>query len=198
MAAVLSDHNSTEKKKDNLVIDQDDDNEDLDEVIADGEQLDQKKKKKKKKKKKSANNANEENAADIQKGLKDISINDNSSNQNKDTVNGECLETNAEVEDGVKGGSDQNKKKKKKNKPKSGSASNSSSAKQQTYPPSIPISELFPDGNFPVGQEMEYPSVSQDRYSTIHFSIIIHSFNLLVMFCINCILRQFKFSVSLF
>ena len=34
--------------------------------------------------------------------------------------------------------------------------------KQQTSPPSIPISELFPEGNYPEGEIMEYPVV-QDR-----------------------------------
>lgn len=46
-------------------------------------------------------------------------------------------------------------KKKKKKKPKG--------PKQQTDPPSIPICDLFPDGNFPVGQEMEYPIPNDSR-----------------------------------
>lgn len=41
------------------------------------------------------------------------------------------------------------KKKKKKN----------TGQKQQTSPPTIPISELFPDGNYPEGEIMEYPVV---------------------------------------
>ena len=35
--------------------------------------------------------------------------------------------------------------------------------KTQTDPPSIPISELYPDGNFPEGQICSYP-VNQDGY----------------------------------
>lgn len=31
--------------------------------------------------------------------------------------------------------------------------------KQQTDPPSIPISELFPDGNYPEGEIMKHPEV---------------------------------------
>lgn len=38
-----------------------------------------------------------------------------------------------------------------------------SSAKQQTDPPSIAIRQLFPDGNFPVGEEVEY-GANTDRY----------------------------------
>ncbi|XP_040569547.1 methionine aminopeptidase 2 [Lepeophtheirus salmonis] len=52
----------------------------------------------------------------------------------------------------------QKKKKKKRNrpkKPKNGENGVKSSGKQ-TDPPSLPISELYSDGNFPVGQEMEY------------------------------------------
>jgi len=29
---------------------------------------------------------------------------------------------------------------------------------QQTNPPSIPISELYPDGNYPEGQILEHPT----------------------------------------
>lgn len=160
MAAVLSDHNSTDgKPNDNLIIDEEEDNEELELLIGENEEhLDQKKKKKKKKKKKIINNLNEENVK-LEKNLNDISIEDNS---NKEVNNGECIESNAEVEDLLKGNSD-TKKKKKKNKPKSGLSQVSSfGSKQQTNPPTIPIRELFPDGDFPVGQEMEYPSVSQD------------------------------------
>lgn len=47
------------------------------------------------------------------------------------------------------------KKKKNKNKKKS--------AKTQTEPPSVPISELFPDGNFPEGQLMDHPIAANDQ-----------------------------------
>ena len=47
-------------------------------------------------------------------------------------------------------------KKKNKNK-KSGGGGGGGSAKTQTDPPSIPVSELFPGGNFPEGQIMEHP-----------------------------------------
>ena len=35
--------------------------------------------------------------------------------------------------------------------------------KMQTDPPSIPVSELFADGNFPEGEICKYP-VDQDKY----------------------------------
>ena len=44
-------------------------------------------------------------------------------------------------------------------KPKSGGKKK---AGKQTDPPSVPIKDLFPNGNFPVGQEMEYPDVWKD------------------------------------
>ncbi len=164
MAAVLSDHNCPKDNKECVAHDEDDDNEDIDGVIESEEQLDQKKKRKKKKKKKIIINTNEENL-DLVKGLNDISVNDNSNNGLiNDMSNEELVESKNESQECPK--SDQNKKKKKKNKSKSGlSQSTNSSGLKQTNPPTIPISQLFPDSNFPVGQEMEYPSVSQDWYS---------------------------------
>jgi hypothetical protein len=34
--------------------------------------------------------------------------------------------------------------------------------KQQTVPPSIPVSELFPDGNYPEGEIMKHPEINHD------------------------------------
>ncbi len=169
MAAVLSDHNCSKDSKECMAHVEDDDNEDIDGVIESEEQLDQKKKRKKKKKKKLIINTNEENL-DLVKGLNDISINDNSNNGlNNDISNEELAESKNESEECPK--SDQNKKKKKKSKSKSGlNQSINSSGLKQTNPPTIPISQLFPDSNFPVGQELEYPSVSQDRYSNYNLN----------------------------
>ncbi|CAH4019537.1 methionine aminopeptidase 2 [Pieris brassicae] len=55
----------------------------------------------------------------------------------------------APVENNAGEGEDKKKKKKNKNKNKSG-------IKSQTNPPTIPIAELFPDGNFPEGQIMDH------------------------------------------
>ncbi|KAL4710576.1 hypothetical protein ACJJTC_008978 [Scirpophaga incertulas] len=64
---------------------------------------------------------------------------------------------------------DDKKKKKKKNKNKSGK----SVGKEQTNPPTIPIAELYPDGNFPEGQITEHgpaegldERTAKDRFSS--------------------------------
>ena len=68
------------------------------------------------------------------------------------------------TEDG--GETEEAKKKKKKRKPRG------KGGKQQTDPPTIPIAELFPDGNFPEGQIMEHPSAAgvDDRTAKNRFS----------------------------
>ncbi|CAD0198363.1 unnamed protein product [Chrysodeixis includens] len=58
----------------------------------------------------------------------------------------------AEKIEDVAAEADEKKKKKKKNKSKSGKGP----SKEQTNPPTIPIAELYPDGNFPEGQIMEH------------------------------------------
>ncbi|XP_026730022.1 methionine aminopeptidase 2 [Trichoplusia ni] len=105
-----------------------DDEDDLD-AVEEGENKDPAKKKKKKKKKKKA-----------------------------ETEGGDSVTINAtekidpeKIEDGGAEG-DEKKKKKKKNKSKSGKGP----SKEQTNPPTIPIAELYPDGNFPEGQIMEH------------------------------------------
>ncbi|KAJ2938241.1 hypothetical protein O0L34_g17583 [Tuta absoluta] len=89
-----------------------------------------KKKKKKKKKKKSGENS--ENATTPEDGVV-INATDKVQSLSVDETEG-----------------DEKKKKKKKNKSKGGKAP------QQTNPPTIPIAELFPDGNYPEGQIMEH------------------------------------------
>ncbi|KAI5778228.1 methionine aminopeptidase 2-like protein [Geopyxis carbonaria] len=48
------------------------------------------------------------------------------------------------------------KKKKKKRKPKKKNKGNTSGATQQTSPPRVPLDQLFPSQNFPVGEECDY------------------------------------------
>ncbi|XP_021200861.3 methionine aminopeptidase 2 [Helicoverpa armigera] len=112
-------------------------------AVEDGETKDPaKKKKKKKKKKKAENDTNAEN--DVTEDV------------------GDKIEALA-VEDG-----DEKKKKKKKNKSKSGKGP----SKEQTNPPTIPIAELYPDGNFPEGQIMEHGPAEgiDDRTAKERFS----------------------------
>lgn len=101
-------------------------------AVEEGETKDPaKKKKKKKKKKKAENGANAENEpSEVTNALEKIEVT---------------------VEDAAAEG-DEKKKKKKKNKNKSGKGP----SKEQTNPPTIPIAELYPDGNFPEGQITEH------------------------------------------
>eukprot|EP00096_Caligus_rogercresseyi_P001235 TRINITY_DN1196_c0_g1_i1.p1 TRINITY_DN1196_c0_g1~~TRINITY_DN1196_c0_g1_i1.p1 ORF type:complete len:438 (-),score=107.44 TRINITY_DN1196_c0_g1_i1:1051-2319(-) len=61
--------------------------------------------------------------------------------------------------------SDEKKKKRKRNRAKKGKTAENGvkTGATQTDPPSVPISQLFPDGNFPVGQEMEYLPLKDGR-----------------------------------
>ncbi|XP_013188290.2 methionine aminopeptidase 2 [Amyelois transitella] len=100
--------------------------------VEENENKDPAKKKKKKKKKKKAveNEAGGENNVEGNEPGKVLSL---------------------AVEEPSPEGEDK-KKKKKKNKSKSGKGP----SKEQTNPPTIPIAELYPDGNFPEGQIMEH------------------------------------------
>lgn len=76
-------------------------------------------------------------------------------------VGTEGAENDAETED--------TKKSKKKRKPHG----KAGGPKQQTDPPTVPVSQFFPDGNFPIGQIMDYPPTAlmddrtaKERYSS--------------------------------
>merc|ERR1719491_2721646 len=57
----------------------------------------------------------------------------------------------------------QDKKKKKKNKKKKGAA-------VQTDPPTVPVKDLFPSGQFPVGQIMDHPIAQADTTAKNRFN----------------------------
>lgn len=57
------------------------------------------------------------------------------------------------------------KKKKKSNKPKT-----EGGKVKQTYPPSIPIAQLYPDGNFPEGEIQRHPIFTDDRKAADRFT----------------------------
>ncbi|XP_039748712.1 methionine aminopeptidase 2 [Pararge aegeria] len=104
-------------------------NEEEEEEIDGAEEIETKdpaKKKKKKKKKKKTAGTEIENGSEVPEKTENLPLEEN----------------NEEAE----------KKKKKKNKNKS----NKITGKIQTDPPTIPIGELFPDGNFPEGQIMDH------------------------------------------
>lgn len=90
-----------------------------------------------------------------QKAKKDAEKPDNDKNGQEDTNDKNNKETKS--------------KKKNKNK-KSGGGGGGGSAKTQTDPPSIPVSELFPGGNFPEGQIMEHPIANDDSKAKQRFS----------------------------
>lgn len=108
------------------------DEEELD-AVEEGETKDPAKKKKKKKKKKKTET---EAAAE---------------NESAEVTNASEKVEALTVDDAPAEG-DEKKKKKKKNKNKSGKGP----TKEQTNPPTIPIAELYPDGNFPEGEITEH------------------------------------------
>ena len=73
---------------------------------------------------------------------------------------------------GEEGTNNENKetKSKKKNKNKKSGGGGGAGAKTQTDPPSIPVSALFPSGNFPEGQIMEHPIANDDSKAKQRFS----------------------------
>ncbi|XP_026751510.2 methionine aminopeptidase 2 [Galleria mellonella] len=127
MAAVKTDELNKEE-----IVENGEEEDDLEGTEENGTKDPAKKKKKKKKKKKTADaDATIENKADV--------------NNTSEKIQSLSVEESA-------GDGDDKKKKKKKNKNKSGKGP----SKEQTNPPTIPIAELFPDGNFPEGQIMEH------------------------------------------
>ncbi|CAG4937317.1 unnamed protein product [Colias eurytheme] len=116
-------------------------------AVEDGDTKDPAKKKKKKKKKKKTAGTEEVPAENNEEGLE---------------KQAQALSVENNIGDG------EEKKKKKKNKNK-----NKNATKAQTNPPTIPIAELFPDGNFPEGQIMEHgpaegidERTAKDRFSS--------------------------------
>ena len=120
------------------------------------------KNKKKKNKKKKANATGENTDADINsEKVKDEESN-NTSQPKQEDDEGEKDDT---------GVSDEAKKKRKRNrnKKKKTEGANSEGLKQ-TDPPSLPVSQLFPDGNFPIGEIMDHHIAKDDRKAADRFS----------------------------
>jgi len=120
------------------------------------------KNKKKKNKKKKANTTEENN-----------DTNANSENV-KDEESNKKSQPKQEDDEGEKddtGNSEEAKKKRKRNrnKKKKTEGANSEGLKQ-TDPPSLPVSQLFPDGNFPIGEIMDHHIAKDDRKAADRFS----------------------------
>ncbi|KAL6433185.1 hypothetical protein ACFW04_006425 [Cataglyphis niger] len=147
MAAVLDEVGKSAEK----LVDEEK-NEIVDEKDETGAVEASKKKKKKKKKKKAGAG---EASADVPEGEEDKVKDDDASAEGPT----EMTENDGE--------SEEVKKKKKKRKPRG-----KGGVKQQTDPPTIPVSELFSDGNFPIGQIMDHPSATgiDDRMAKNRFT----------------------------
>nr|CAH0110299.1 unnamed protein product [Daphnia galeata] len=119
------------------------------------------KKKKKKNKKKSTTASTEVNGQDPNHVGNDVKTKEEIGQDEKDD------------EDAVEGDGNGVVKKKKKSRSKKKNPTDVNKVvvvKGQTDPPTISIAELFPDGNFPVGEEMEYPIVGDDRTAKDRFT----------------------------
>jgi len=94
--------------------------------------------------------------------------NDEVKNETTDKADeGDEAEAEGEVEPGASAGK---KKKKNKNKKKNSNAATEGKIGGQTNPPTVPIVQLYPEGNFPVGEEMEYPIVNDSRTAKDRFT----------------------------
>ncbi len=123
-----------------------------------------------KKKKKNKNKSNSAENKDSSLTTSDLNV-VLSVTENLDKVQIENNESNEEEDDIAEEGGDNagaaKKKKKKKKKKATGETTTTTAqpvqpgqpkpAKKQTFPPTIPVCELYPTGNFPVGQIMEHP-----------------------------------------
>ncbi|CAF3975466.1 unnamed protein product [Rotaria sordida] len=143
-------------------IQNDIENSEDDEIDENGKVDDQsvtktKKKRKKKKKSKGQNITNDNNTEidPVQNGTQAISTlsiqQDDNEKEEEEEVVGEGDETKSTTKK-------KNKKKKKTTTPVANGISTTTSSPQQTNPPSIPICELYPDGNYPEGQILSHPT----------------------------------------
>ncbi|KAJ9660248.1 Methionine aminopeptidase 2 [Coniosporium apollinis] len=102
-------------------------------------------------------------------GIKDLKLEESKGNLPQGAANGFTKTENGDVEDSdddaeagdgaVDGGAAGAKKKKRKprKKKKAGAATNGTNgAKVQSDPPRVPVSQLFPNGQYPTGEEVEY------------------------------------------
>ncbi|NP_001080472.1 methionyl aminopeptidase 2 L homeolog [Xenopus laevis] len=109
-------------------------------------------KKKRKKKKKNTAKTGQDTEKDL--GATAIATEEITAQLEKQTLDNKEKDEDEEDGEGDADGAAGKKKKKKKKK---------KGAKSQTDPPSIPISELYPSGVFPKGQECEYPTTQDGR-----------------------------------
>ncbi|KAK8777906.1 methionyl aminopeptidase und [Amblyomma americanum] len=147
MAAVVQDHGSKHVDEKEEIVEDGDEEDDAEDDVGPQDAA-KKKKKRKKKKKKAPQEADGEELGSAQVSAVTNAL----ENQHIDGT-GDKTDEKADGEEA---------KKKKKKKPKG--------PKQQTDPPSIPICDLFPDGNFPVGEEVEHPIPNDSRTGRNRFT----------------------------
>ena len=109
----------------------------------------------------------------------------NIENKTETTANGEHVENDQEtgsptenvtakeeINEENQGATEEAKKKRKRNRNKNKKKADDSIASnvQQTDPPSLPVSQLFPDGNFPEGQVMDHHIANDDKKAADRFS----------------------------
>ncbi|GIY60330.1 methionine aminopeptidase 2 [Caerostris darwini] len=156
MAAVVQDHNAKVEEESNEIRDDPNDVDDAEDELSAKDPAQKKKKRKRKKK-----------AATHQDGVNDTSedVEIVTEKLQHQVLDGEVNNRDADgEEEGTKEAGEITKKKKKK-KGKGGGT-----APKQTHPPSIPIKALFPDGNFPVGEEVEYSFGNDSRTAKNRFT----------------------------
>ena len=133
--------------------------------VSDGDTTSNKSKKKNKKKK--ANN--------VANNPRTIANGEHIENE-KETGSGgsptENITAKEEINEENQGLTEEAKKKRKRNRNKNKKKADDSNASnvQQTDPPSLPVSQLFPDGNFPEGQVMDHHIANDDKKAADRFS----------------------------
>ncbi|GBN17692.1 Methionine aminopeptidase 2 [Araneus ventricosus] len=156
MAAVVQDHNAKVEDENNEIRDDPNDMDDAEDELSAKDPAQKKKKRKRKKKA----------AATQQDGVNDTSedVEIVTEKLQQQVLDGDMNNRDADGEEEGTAETVETSKKKKKKKGKGGSTP------KQTDPPSIPIKALFPDGNFPVGEEVEYASANDSRTAKNRFT----------------------------
>ncbi|KFM59006.1 Methionine aminopeptidase 2, partial [Stegodyphus mimosarum] len=152
MAAVVQDHDA-KVEDENEGVREDPNEDDAEDELSSKDPAKKKKKKKKKKKAPGPDVAND-NSEDIENVTEKLE---------RQIIEGEVNNRDADGEYDCKGENVEASKKKRKKKSKGGTTM------KQTDPPSIPIKVLYPDGNYPVGEEVEYVSGVDGRTAKDRF-----------------------------
>ncbi|GFQ95033.1 methionine aminopeptidase 2 [Trichonephila clavata] len=156
MAAVVQDHNAKVEDENDEIREEPNDVDDAEDELS---AKDPAQKKKKKKRKKKAAAAHHDGVNDTSEDIEIVT----EKLQSHQILDGEVNNRDADGEDEGKGDTNETSKKKKKKKSKGGPP-------KQTDPPSIPIKVLFPDGNFPVGEEVQYSLATDSRTAKDRFT----------------------------